>query len=64
MKNQYLVLDKALKEHEEYGYALHSLSWIADRIVWAYKWRHISQKEMNELADRTAKLFEREKDER
>lgn len=63
MKNQYMFLDKAIRDHEEYRYSQYSLSWIADRIVWAYKWRHMSQREANELADRIAKLFEREKDE-
>ena len=61
MKNQYIVIDKALKEHEEFRYAQHSLSWIANRIDWAYKWRHISYEEMTELAQRIIYLLDRDR---
>lgn len=47
-------------ERLEAGYQSCSLtaSWCADRIVWLYRYKHITRKQMEELCDRVAKLFE------
>lgn len=53
MKDYYKEIDQALKSFEDYKpYHIKSIDWICDRIDWCWKFRHITEKQMNELADR------------
>lgn len=55
----YNEIDKALKSYEEFRpYHPYKISWISDRISWCWKWKKISQKQMEELADRFIKVME------
>lgn len=54
----YEKIDKALKQHEKYGYYERSLESICDYIDWAWKFRKITAKEKDEVCDRIIKLFE------
>ena len=55
----YEKIDYALKQHEKHRYYERSLDSIADYIDWAWKWRKITEKEMEECADRVCALYER-----
>ena len=57
--NEYEKINKALSQHENGSYKMYSLDWIANRIDWAWKWRKITEPQMEELADRICKVFER-----
>ena len=59
-KNYYEEINKALYSYENYKpYHDKSIDWIANRIDWCWKFRKISQSEMEELADRVVKILER-----
>lgn len=59
MNKYYKEIDKVLKSYEEYKpYHDRDINWAANRIDWAYHWHKISEKEMEELADRATKIFE------
>ena len=61
MKDYYEEINRALKEHEEYKpYHTKSLDWIADRIDWCWKWRKISDEQLNNLTNRIIKIFKEE----
>lgn len=60
MKNYYSEIDKELKSYEENkSYHTKTLDWIANRIEWCHKWKHITEKQCDELCDRMIILFER-----
>ena len=49
----YKEIDIALKSYENYKpWHDKSIDWICNRIDWCYKWKHITESQMNELADR------------
>ena len=53
MKNYYMDIDKAIIEYEVFAsYKTKSIDWICNRIDWCYKWKHITETQMNELANR------------
>ena len=53
MKNYYMDIDKAINEYEVFApYKTKDIDWICNRIDWCYKWKHITEKQMNELANR------------
>ena len=55
----YQEIDTALKFYEEYKpYHSHSIEWITDRICWCWKWRKITQEQMEELAMRATDILE------
>ena len=57
-KTFYAEIDEALKSWEEYKpYHRYTVSWIADRICWCWKFRLISENEMESLTERTTELF-------
>lgn len=56
----YEKIDRALKQHENFKYCERSLSSIADYIDWAWKWKKISRKEMENAADRVCALYDAE----
>lgn len=60
MKDYYSEIDKTLKSYEECRPCHpHSMDWVSDRICWCWKFKHITEKQMEELADRAAEIFER-----
>lgn len=58
---EYDKIDKALTRLERGGCAPFNIDWCADRIDWAWKWRRITQKEMEELADRVCILLDNQR---
>lgn len=59
VRNYYNEIDKALKDYEEFKpYRTRSIDWITDRIDWCWKFRHITEEQMNELADRVCKILD------
>lgn len=59
-KNYYDEIDKALVRYETgMNYKTHSMDWICDRIDWCYKWKKITEKQMEELAARATEVLER-----
>lgn len=57
---EYIKIDKALTRLEQGKYATHSVDWCIDRIDWAWKWRKITKKQMEELAERAYALLNAE----
>ena len=58
--NYYDEIDNAIIEYENYKpYHTKTTEWICNRIDWAWKWRKITEAQMNELADRITKVLER-----
>lgn len=59
-KDFYKELDKALKDYEQYKpYHLYSIDQITDKIDWCWKFRKITEEQLEELADRVVKILER-----
>lgn len=56
----YQKIDRALKQHEKNGYYERSLDSIADYIDWAWRWKKITLKEMEEATDRICALYDAE----
>lgn len=57
--NYYQEIDAALKSYEEFKpYHPHKIEWITDRIWWCWKWKKITQKQMEELAIRATNILE------
>ena len=58
-RNYYVEIDNALKSYEDYKpWHDKSIDWIADRIDWCWKFRHITKEQMEELADRVVKIID------
>ena len=57
---EYNRLDKAISRYEEYKYPTHKISWITDRICWAYKFRKISDIQKDELCERIINVMNME----
>lgn len=59
MRNYYAEIDKAIARYENHcAWKEKSIDWICFRIDWCYKWKHITESQMNELADRIIKVME------
>ena len=55
-------IEKALWSYENYKpYHPHSIEWICNRIEWCWKWKKISQKQMENFADRIVKIMDEER---
>lgn len=55
----YKEIDVALKSYEEFKpYHTRDIDWICNRISWCWKWRKITQKQMEELAMRATNILE------
>jgi len=55
-------IEKALWSYENCKpYHPRSIEWICNRINWCWKWKKISQEEMENFADRIVKVMEEEK---
>ena len=60
MSKYYKEIDDAIKSYEEYKpYHTRKTEWICNRIEWCWKWRKITQSQMEELCDRIIKVLER-----
>lgn len=57
MKDYYQEIDKALKRFENLQYPIHSIEWITNRIDWCFRFKHITEKQMNALADRAIQVL-------
>ena len=58
-KNYYEEINEVLKSYEDgKPYHTKNMDWVANRIVWAWKWRKITKEEMEELADRATAIFD------
>jgi hypothetical protein len=60
MDNKYYKeIDEVLKTYEEYKpYHDRDIDWAANRISWAWKWKKITEEQMEELAERATKIYE------
>ena len=59
--NYYKELDEALKSYEEHKrWHEKSFDWICDRIDWCWKWRKITEEQMEELTGRVVKYLKKE----
>ncbi len=58
-KDYYIQLDNAIKSYEEYKpYHQYDTEWICNRIEWCWKWKHITEQEMEKFVDRICKVME------
>lgn len=51
-------INQALDAMEAGKYAGLKISWITDRIVWLWKFKHITREQMEQLADRTTYIID------
>lgn len=58
--SEYRKIHKHLTRIAQGKYCEVTLDWCADRVDWAWKWRKISQEEMEELASWISRLYDRE----
>ena len=57
-KDYYTKIDTVLKEYEEYKpYHDKTVDWAADYIDWCWKWRKITEAQMQELSERVVKIY-------
>lgn len=58
-RDYYAEINSALASYEKYKpWHEKSISWICDRIDWCWKFKHITEEQMEELADRVCKVLE------
>lgn len=58
-KDYFNKINKAILEYENYRPCKqHTIQYITDYIVWAYKFKHITKKEMEGFCDRMIKIIE------
>lgn len=58
MKNYFSILDKAIKEYEDFKpYKTLEPYQITDKIVWCYKWKKITKEQMENLTNRMTFVF-------
>lgn len=59
-RDYYKEIDDSLKSYEEFKpWHIKSIEEITDRIDWCWKFRHITEEQMTELADRACKILNR-----
>ena len=60
-RDYYVEIDTALQSYEHCkSWHEKSIDWICNRIDWCWKFKHITEKQMEELADRVCKVMNRE----
>ena len=60
-RDYYAEIDTALQSYENYKpWHDKPIDWICNRIDWCWKFKHITEKQMEELADRVCKVMNRE----
>jgi hypothetical protein len=58
MNKYYNEIAKALQSYENYKpYHTKNIEWISNRISWCWKWRKITEEQMEELCDRVIKVL-------
>lgn len=58
-KDYYKQIDTAIRSYEEYKpYHQLTIDQITDKIDWCWKWKKITEDQMEELADRIIKVME------
>ena len=59
MKDYYSEINKAIQSYENFKpFHNYSIDWITNRIDWCWKWKKITQEQMEELVDRICKVME------
>lgn len=59
MKDYYNQIDKAIVSYEEYkSYKQYKIEWISDRICWCWKFKHITEEQMENLCNRVCNILE------
>lgn len=56
-RNYYQEIDYSINRYENGLYPVHDIDWICSRIDWCWKFRHITETQMNELADRICNVM-------
>ena len=60
-KDYYKEINEALISYEENKpWHTRNTDWICNRIDWCWKFRHITEKQMEELADRVCKVLDKD----
>ena len=55
---EYFKIDKALREYECHNDRPYmTITWICDRIDWAWQWKKISRDQMEELSERIIEVM-------
>jgi len=58
MNKYYNQINEVLISYEEHkSYHTKNISWACNRIDWCWKWRKITEDQMNELADRATAIL-------
>ena len=58
-RNYYMEIDKALQSYEKLmSYHDKSIEWITDRIDWCWKFRHITEIQMEDLCKRACYILD------
>ena len=58
MKDYYSEINKAIQSYENFKpFHNYSIDWITNRIDWCWKWKKITEEEMNELVDRICEVM-------
>lgn len=56
--NEYSRLSKAIESYEEHKpHHQYTVSWICDRIDWCWKWKRITETQMEELSSRISEVL-------
>ena len=59
-RNYYEEINTALLSYEENKpYHTRNMEWICNRIDWCWKFRHITEEEMEELSNRACKVLKK-----
>lgn len=58
MKDYYDQISKEIEKYESLKSCKQLVAWICDRIDWCWKFKKISEEQMNELCDRVIDILE------
>lgn len=54
-------IDDAIRRYEEgKSFKIHNTEWICNRIEWCWKWKKITEQEMNDFCERIIKILDNE----
>lgn len=60
VRDYYKEIDEEIKQYELYKPCRKGIDWITDRIDWCWKFRHITENQLEELVDRICNVMEDE----
>ena len=60
MRDFYEEINRSLTPIEKGHYSARTLDWCVNRVDWCWKWRKISQEQMEELANRICACYDAE----